>query len=60
MHFSRPVKMSKLLKKIKKMNTISCFYKIRQDIASQNKYRSTFKKVFLKKSEKCIHNPLII
>lgn len=41
--------MGKLLKKIKKMNTISSYYKIKQDIASQNKFRSAFKKVFLKK-----------
>jgi hypothetical protein len=32
------------------MDAISNHYKIKQDIASQNKYRSAFKKVFLKKS----------
>lgn len=49
MSFARPVKMAKLLRKIKKMNTISSHYKIKQDTASANKYRSAFKKVFLKK-----------
>lgn len=37
MHFSRPVKVSKLLKKIKKLNTISNNYKIKNDIAGINK-----------------------
>lgn len=50
MHFSRPVKMSKLLKKIKKLNTISSAYKIKNDISIQNKYRSVFKKVYLRKN----------
>lgn len=60
MHFSRPVKMSKLLKKIKKLNTISSAYKIKNDISIQNKYRSVFKKVYLRKNQKTINNPLII
>lgn len=60
MHFSRPVKMGKLLKKIKKLNTISSFYKIKQDIAVQNKYRSVFKKIFLRKNQKIYNNQMII
>jgi len=60
MHYSRPVKVSKLLKKIKKLNTISNFYKIKHDIAAQNKYRSVFKKIYLKKNERCINNPTVI
>lgn len=60
MHFSRPVKMGKLLKKIKKLNTIACYYKIKQDLTAQNKYRSLFKKVYVRKTEKAYHNPFII
>lgn len=60
MYFSRPVKVSKLLKKIKKMNTISTHYKIRQDISSQNRLRSIFKRVFITKRIKTENEPLII
>ena len=60
MHYSRPVKMSKLLKKIKKLNTISSFYKIKHDIAAQNKNRSVFKKIYLKKTERCTNNQMVI
>lgn len=58
--YSRPVKVAKLLKKIKKLNMISNFYKIKQDISGQSKLRSFFKKVYLRKTERTITNPLII
>ena len=60
MYFSKPVKVSQLLKKVKKMNAISTHYKLRGDISNQNKYRSLFKKLYLKKTEKTIHNPYVI
>ena len=59
MNFSRPVKINQLLTKIKKMNAISFQYKIRQDISNQNKYRSAFKKVYLRRYEKSITSPLV-
>lgn len=60
MHFSRPVKVGKLLRKIKKLSTISSFYKIKHELGVQNKYRSAFRKIYLRKTEKPINNPFII
>lgn len=54
------MKVGKLLRKIKKLSTISSAYKIKHDIAVMNKYRSVFKKVYLRKQERTIHNKEII
>lgn len=42
------------------MSTLSQHYKIKQDISAPNKLRSLFKKIYIKKKEKTISNPLII
>ena len=59
-NYSKTVKLDQLLAKLKKLNAIAPHYKIRQDISNQNKTRSYFKKVYLKKTESTVTTGLVL
>ena len=58
--YSKPVKVQKLLRKIKKLSMISNHYKIKQELSSISKERSLFKKKYIKHKQRAIHDPLVL